>query len=222
VQSRPVDVGPLRAGIAGRDRESRCRAFQENGSPNDKIQYTLTYCGVSMKARFMKSFFALLLACASLISVPAQAQAQELKIGYVNGERIVRDSDLAKRSQARLEAEFAKREKDLNAQNVALRARADQLDKDAPTLSEAEKTRRQRELVEIDRDLQRKHREFQEDLAQRKNEELASIAERANRIIKAIGDAEHYDIILQDQLVAYVSNRVDLTRKVIDALNAGK
>ncbi len=173
-----------------------------------------------MKARSMKLIFALLLAFASSIAV--SAQAQELKIGYVNGERVVRESDIAKRSQAKLEAEFGKREKDLNDQNSALRAQAEKLDRDAPTLSEAEKTRRQRELVELDRDLQRKHREFQEDLTQRKNEELSSVAERANRAIKAIGDAEHYDIILQDQMVVYFSGRVDLTNKVIAALNAGK
>ena len=173
-----------------------------------------------MKACSMKLILALLLATASTVAI--SAQAQELKIGYVNGERVVRESDIAKRSQAKLEADFGKREKDLNDQNAALRAQAEKLDRDAPTLSEAEKTRRQRELVEIDRDLQRKHREFQEDLTQRKNEELSSIAERANRAIKAIGDAEHYDLILQDQLVVYFSNRVDLTKKVIDALNAGK
>jgi outer membrane protein len=173
-----------------------------------------------MKARSMKLFFALLLACASSIAV--SAQAQELKIGYVNSERVVRESDIAKRSQAKLEAEFGKREKDLNDQNAALRAQAEKLDRDSPTLSEAEKTRRQRELVELDRDLQRKHREFQEDLTQRKNEELSSIAERANRTIKAIGESEKYDLILQDQLVIFVSGRVDLTNKVIAALNAGK
>jgi outer membrane protein len=173
-----------------------------------------------MKARSMKLFSALLLACASSIAV--SAQAQELKIGYVNSERVLREAEPAKRAQAKLEAEFGKREKDLNDQNAALRAQAEKLDKDSPTLSEAEKTRRQRELVEIDRDLQRKHREFQEDLTQRKNEELSSVAERANRAIKAIGDAQHYDVILQDQLVIYFSNRVDLTQKVIDALNAGK
>jgi outer membrane protein len=171
-----------------------------------------------MKARSMKCFFALLLACVSSLSV----SAQELKIGYVNSERVLREAEPAKRAQAKLEAEFGKREKDLNDQNAALRAQAEKLDKDSPTLSEAEKTRRQRELVELDRDLQRKHREFQEDLTQRKNEELSSVAERANRTIKAIGDAEHYDVILQDQLVIYFSNRVDLTKKVIDALNASK
>ena len=170
-----------------------------------------------MKARSMKLLSALLLSVASLA-----ATAQELKIGYVNSERVVRESDIAKRSQAKLEAEFSKREKDLNDQNASLRAKAEKLDKDSPTLSEAEKTRRQRELVEEDRDLQRKHREFQEDLTQRKNEELAGVAERANRAIKAIGDSEHYDMILQDQLVIYFSPRVDITKKVIDALNAGK
>ena len=173
-----------------------------------------------MKARSMKLIFALLLASVSSIALPVQAQ--ELKIGYVNGERVLREAEPAKRAQAKLEAEFGKREKDLNDQNTALRAQADKLDKDSPTLSEAEKTRRQRELVELDRDLQRKHREFQEDLTQRKNEELSSVAERANRAIKAIGDSEHYDVILQDQLVIYFSPKVDITQKVIDALNSGK
>jgi outer membrane protein len=171
-----------------------------------------------MKASSMKFLIALLLACASSFAV----SAQELKVGYVNSERVLREAEPAKRAQAKLEAEFGKREKDLNDQNTALRAQAEKLDRDGPTLSDAEKTRRQRELVELDRDLQRKHREFQEDLTQRKNEELSSVAERANRTIKAIGDAEHYDIILQDQLVIYFSARIDLTKKVIDALNAGK
>ena len=173
-----------------------------------------------MKARSMKLFSALLLACVSSIAV--SAQAQELKIGYVNSERVLREAEPAKRAQAKLEAEFGKREKDLNDQNAALRAQAEKLDKDSPTLSEAEKTRRQRELVEIDRDLQRKEREYQEDLTQRRNEELSSVAERAQRTIKAIGEAEHYDLIVQNELVFYVSPRVDLTKKVIDALNASK
>ena len=165
----------------------------------------------------MKLLFALLLSCASFA-----VTAQQLKIGYVNSERVLREAGPAKAAQQKLEAEFGKREKDLNDQNTALRAQADKLDKDSPTLSEAEKTRRQRELVELDRDLQRKHREFQEDLTQRKNEELSSVAERANRAIKAIGDSEHYDVILQDQLVIYFSPKVDITQKVIDALNSGK
>ena len=173
-----------------------------------------------MKARSMKLISALLLASVSSIAV--SVQAQELKIGYVNGERVLREAEPAKRAAAKLEAEFGKRQKELNDQSAAFRAQADKLDRDSPTLSEAEKARRQRELIELDRDLQRKQREYQEDLTQRKNEEVNNVSERAQRTIKAIGEAEHFDLIVQDQLVFYVSPRIDLTKKVIDALNASK
>jgi outer membrane protein len=170
-----------------------------------------------MKASSMKLLFALLLSCASFA-----VSAQQLKIGYADVERVMREAGPAKAAQQRLVAEFKQREKDLDDQNTALHVQADKLDKEAPTLSEAEKGRRQRELIELDRDLQRKHREYQEDLTQRKNEELSNVAERANRTIKAIGEAEHFDLILADQLVIYYSPRVDITQKVIDALNASK
>ena len=146
------------------------------------------------------------------------AAAQELKLGYVNSERVLRDSAPAKAAQAKLEAEFGRRERELNDIRNRLKAAADKFEKDAPTISEAEKTRRQRELVDQERDLQRKQREFQEDLNQRKNEELAAVVERANRVIKQIFDAEKYDVILQE--VVFAGPRVDITDKVIKSLNA--
>jgi len=146
------------------------------------------------------------------------ASAQELKIGYVNSDRVLRDAAPAKAAQAKLEAEFSKREKDLNELANKLKAASDRLDKDAPTLGEAERTRRQRELVDQDRDLQRRRREFQEDLSQRKNEELATVVERTNRVIKQIFETEKYDLILQEAV--FWSPKVDITDKVIKALNA--
>ena len=112
------------------------------------------------------------LAAASLLAVAATgAWAQEaLKIGYVNSDRVLRDATPAKAAQAKLEAEFSKRDRELADAGNRLKAASEKLDKDAPTLPEAERTRRQRELVDQDRDLQRKRREFQEDLTQRKNE----------------------------------------------------
>ena len=167
----------------------------------------------------MKTFATRALALAAMsIAAVAPLSAQELKIGYVNSERVLREALPAKAAQAKLEAEFGKRERDLNEAATRLKASADKLDKDAPTLAETEKNRRQRELVEQDRDLQRKRREFQEDLNQRRNEELASVVERANRVIKQIFDGEKYDLILQE--VIFASNRVDITEKVIKVLNA--
>ncbi len=161
-----------------------------------------------------------LVAAAMLVAATTAAQAQELKIGYVNSERVLREANPAKAAQAKLEAEFGKREKDLADVANRLKAAADKLDKDGPTLSEADRSRRQRDLVEQDREFQRKRREFQEDLNQRKNEELSGVVERANKVIKQIFDQEKYDLILQDAV--HWSPRVDLTKKVIDALNAGK
>ena len=148
----------------------------------------------------------------------ASAQAQEFKIGYVNSERVLREAAPAKAALARMESDFSKRDKDLNDQAAKLKGAADKLEKDAPTLPEAERGRRQRDLVEQDRDLQRKRREFQEDLNQRRNEETAGIVERANRVIKQIFEGEKYDLILQD--VVFAGPRVDITEKVIKALNA--
>ena len=161
----------------------------------------------------------LLAAAAAATFAPALvAQAQELKIGYVNSERLLREAAPEKAAQTRLEGEFGKREKDLADQGARLKAAAEKLEKDGPTLAESERMRRQRELVEQDRDLQRKRREFQEDLAQRKNEELQGVIERANRVIRQVAEQEKYDVILQEAI--YAGARVDITEKIIKALNS--
>ena len=147
-------------------------------------------------------------------------QAQELKVGFVNSDRVLREATLAKAAQTRLEAEFSKRQKEGEDAANRLKVSADKLDKDSPTLAESERGRRQRDLVEQDRELQRKRREFQEDLNQRKNEELASVVERANKVVKQIYDSEKYDLILQGDVVIFAGPRVDITDKVIKALNA--
>jgi outer membrane protein len=169
----------------------------------------------------MKSKLLNAMAVAAIISLPTlSAQAQELKIGYVNSERISRESGAAKAAQARLEAEFSKREKELKDFETKLRLAEEKLDKEAPSLSETERLRRQRDLSDQGLQLQRKLREFKEDLQRRQTEEMTAMIERANRVIKQIFDNEKYDLIVQDAVLA--SPRVDITKKVIDALNAQK
>ncbi|MCK6431524.1 MAG: OmpH family outer membrane protein [Burkholderiaceae bacterium] len=151
------------------------------------------------------------------VAALSTAQAQELKIGYVNSERVLREAAPAKAALARMENDFGKRDRELNEQAARFKAAAEQLEKDAPTLAESERNRRQRDLVEQERDIQRKRREFQEDLNQRRNEETQALVERANKVIKQIFDAEKYDLIIQDAV--FFSPRVDITDKVIKALN---
>jgi outer membrane protein len=148
------------------------------------------------------------------------AAAEELKIGYVSAERILRDSAPAKAAEKKLSEEFAKRGKELQEMDTKLKATAEKLDKDSPILSDADRGRRQRELQDMDREFQRKRREFQEDLNQRKNEEFQALLERAQRIVRGLAEQEKFDLILQDAL--YVGPHIDITDKVLRALDSGK
>ncbi len=97
---------------------------------------------------------------------------------------------------------------------------SDKLDKDTAVLADSDRTRRQRELADMDRDFQRKQREFREDLNQRRNEELAGVLERANRVIRQIAEQRKYDLIVQEAV--YVNPRIDITDEVLKALNASQ
>jgi outer membrane protein len=159
---------------------------------------------------------AAVLGLGSLFVVPTYAQAQGTKIGFVSTERILRDSKPAKAAQAKIESEFKRRDEDLQSLANTLRSQAQKLDKDAPVLSETERIKRQRQLADLDSDLQRKRREFQEDFNRRRNEEFSAIVEKADAAIKKIAQDQDYDLIIQDAVT--VSPRVDITDQVIKAL----
>ncbi len=154
---------------------------------------------------------------AMLLAV-APVSAQDSKIGFVNTERILRESAPAKASQQKLEQEFAKREKGIQETAAKLKESTARLERDAAVMPESERVKRQREAAELERDLQRRQREFREDLNQRRNEELAGVIERANRAIRQIAEAEKFDIIFQEAV--YASPRIDITEKVLRSLNS--
>ncbi len=147
------------------------------------------------------------------------AQAQDFKAGFVNTDRVFREANSAKAAQTKLEQEFSKREKELVDQGNALKSATDKFEREAPTLSESQRASKQRALADQDRDFQRKRREFQEDLSSRKSEELATVLDRANKVVKQVAEAEKYDVILQEAV--YINPKLDITDKVIKAMNAG-
>ncbi|HVW49158.1 MULTISPECIES: OmpH family outer membrane protein [unclassified Trinickia] len=144
------------------------------------------------------------------------AQAQEARIAAVNSDRILRESGAAKAAQAKLEAEFAARDKDLQALAAKMKKLSDQIDSSGNSMSATDRAQKQKDLAQLDTDLQRKQREFREDLNQRRNEELAAVLEKANKVIKQIAEQQHYDLIVQEAV--YVSPRIDITDQVLKAL----
>ena len=152
--------------------------------------------------------------------VAAALQAADLKIGFIDADRINRESAPAERATKKLEKEFAPREQELRKTDQQIKALQSQLEKEGLTMSESDRRNREQELGRITREFQRMQREFREDLNLRRNEELASLFERANRVIRQIAEAEKYDLILQEAV--YRSPRIDITDKVIKALAAEK
>ena len=151
-----------------------------------------------------------------LAGFAAAANAAELKIGFVNTERVFREAAPAKRAQQVLEREFSARNADLAKLEKQGRDMQQELERENVTMPESARRDKERQLADISRDFQRKQREIREDLNLRRNEELARVQERATRVINQIAEAEKFDLIIQEAVFA--SSRIDITEKVIKAL----
>jgi outer membrane protein len=147
----------------------------------------------------------------------SMAQAQDSRIAWLSTERIYNESKLAKLASEKLAAEFKSREKAVTELGARFKSTSEKLEKDLPSLAEPERTKRQREYFELDKELQRRQREFREDLNQRTNEERAVISDRTMKIIKQLAQVEGFDIVLQDAV--WASSRIDITDKVLKALD---
>jgi outer membrane protein len=169
----------------------------------------------------MKRFLTAAILATLAPAAAAQTVAPGGKFGFVHTERILREAEPAKAAQKKIEGEFQKRDRELAGIAAELKRMQEDLDRNAVTMSEAQRRAKERDFGELNRDFQRKQREFREDLNQRRNEELARVVEQANRIIRQIAEQEKFDIIFQE-MPAYVSPRIDITEKVIKALDGAK
>ncbi len=148
------------------------------------------------------------------------SHAADMKIGFIDAERVNRESAPADQASKRLEKEFQPRMQELQRAEGQVKAAQGQLEKDGLTLSEADRRKREQDLSRQIVELQRKQREYTEDLNLRRNQEMAGLLERANKIIRQIAESEKYDLIIQEAV--YRSPRVDITERVLKALADGK
>jgi outer membrane protein len=157
------------------------------------------------------------LAAAALVLAAINVEAaDQLKIGVVNLERVLREAVPAVKAQKKLEKEFAAREQELQKVTKQIKDLQTTLEKESVAISESERRTKEQDLARLNRDLQRMQREFREDANLRRNEELASVFERANKVVQDIATTEKFDLILQDAV--YISPRIDITDQVIKAL----
>ncbi len=163
-----------------------------------------------------KKWLAVALASVLTVGGLGAANAADTKIGVVNTEVVLRDSPAAQAAGKKLEKEFSKRDKEINLAGQRLKADIERFEKNAGTMTEQERVRKQRDLQDRDRDFQRRQRELREDFNQRRNEELQKLLQQANEVIKDIAKKGGYDLILQEAI--YADPKVDITDQVLKAL----
>jgi outer membrane protein len=160
---------------------------------------------------------------AAAIAFPAAAQAptpNAYKIGFVDTTRVMRDSRIAQAARKAIEAEFQKRDQEIIAAEARLKRVAAELEKSGPAASAAERQKRVSEAGRLQAEIVRRRNEFAEELNLRREEALKGIVDKANAIIRRMAEQENFDLVFYE--AAYVSTRIDLTDRVIKALDAAK
>lgn len=153
----------------------------------------------------------------SLIVFVAEAAAAELKVGYVQVDKILQEAPQTSESGKKLEREFGPRTQELERMGKQIKDQEAALDKDSLTMSETDRRNKERDVSSLKLEFQRKQRELREDVNLRKNEELSTLQDRINKAVTSVAEAEGYDLVVYSG-VAYASKKVDITDKVLKSL----
>ena len=145
--------------------------------------------------------------------------AADFKVGFVNVAIVLDQAPQAAAARARIEREFAPRDREILSQQQELRALEDKLAKDLAVLSASERERQEAEIRQIKRELRRSEEEFREDLNLRRSQELSALQRMVTEVIQEMARGESYDLIMTDGVV-FAGDKVNITRRVIERLKA--
>ena len=167
---------------------------------------------------FVKTAVGAVAVALSLLATVAHAQGGPGRVGFVATERLYADSALARSIDARITADFAGRDKSNQELFARLKRETAQFDNDAAALGEPERIRRARDVLDLDKELQRRQTDFRDNLEQRKDQERALIARKAAALIGKVAEQEKIDIVLFRD-VLWTRPGVDITDKIIRLLD---
>jgi outer membrane protein len=153
----------------------------------------------------------------SLFAYAVTGYAAELKIGYVQVDKILQDAPQTVETGKKLEREFSPRSQELDRMQKQIKDVETALTKDSLTISETDRRNKERDLSNLKIEFQRKQRELREDVNLRKNEELGALQDRINKAVDSVAETEGYDLVIYGG-VAYASKKIDITDKVLKSL----
>ena len=162
------------------------------------------------------NFRILVLACLLALTSFASS-AQQMKIGYVNGQRLQQDSKRAQLAAEKLRQEFAARERELSGMRDNVVRMQGELSKLGPNTPVQEAERKQREYAALAQRFEQTRRAFEEDVARRKAEEREKFITSVRAVVEKIAKAQKLDIVLYQAV--YASSSIDITNQVMKALD---
>jgi outer membrane protein len=152
--------------------------------------------------------------CLGLVSAQASA---EIKMGYVNFQKLLEEAPQTKTAMQGLENEFAPRRRELLTMQNDLKARDEKLQKEGAVMAEADRTKAEKALRDQQREFSRKAGEFQDDASTRRNEEIGKVQRYLVTEIQGYANAQGYDLVLGDG-VFFAKGPLDITANVLAVL----
>lgn len=171
-----------------------------------------------MRARWLS----LPLLASVAIGVHSPAAAGDQKIGVVDLQHAVLQTEDGIRATATLKKLFDKRQQDIDAKQVELAAMRDDIEKQARILSRASLQRRMEDWQRRFVDLQKVFAEHSKELQKKQNDLTGPILKKMMAVISRTAKKNGYELILDRQAVPYVRSDLDLTEQVIQSYNAGE
>lgn len=163
-----------------------------------------------------KILFGLGLVCS--LSSPLYAAESGLKIGVIDMRSIISNSPQAKAAMEKLKSEFKAREEKIVASEKSYREKAEKLQRNSAIMSEAEKSKLEKEVIANQRELQRMQAEFREDAAARQQEEMKKLIDKIDSVVQAIAKKENYDLIIHSEVVPYAAKQMNITDTVLKSI----
>ncbi len=167
---------------------------------------------------------ALTLMIATVLSSSSRAHAQALKIAVVDMQRAMNDTEDGRKAKGNLKKLFEERQKQLDKAQNDLKSMKDSLEKQRDVLSRDVLAKKLEEYQKAFAELQQTYMEFQRELGSKEGELTKDIVERMQRIVRHIGQAEGYTLILErnEAGVIYTPSTYDLTDVLIARYNTGE
>ncbi len=141
----------------------------------------------------------------------------DLKIGFVDSGKVSSNAPQAEAARAKLQKEFAPRDRDIAAQQKDIQKLEDKLQRDGAVMSQDQRDELQHKIVSMKRDVRRSQDEFRDDFNMRRNEELSKLQRRIVEVISELAKEKGFDLIVSDGVI-FASSRINITDMVLERL----